>query len=82
MSPYEILYSMAVLRWLYAGRRIPIQIQQSSDWDRSASLHSIHAQILSHHTPVKVPKSKYLDLKLIVEGILRYSQTKALSMTS
>ena len=36
----------------------------------------LHTHILSHHAPVKVPKSKYnlqcLNLKLIAEGILRY----------
>ena len=37
--------------------------------------------MLSHHAPVKVPKSKYnlqcLNLKLVAEGILRYFSNKS-----
>ena len=46
----------------------------------------LHARILSHHAPVKIPKSKHnfqcLYFNLIAEGIYGISQTKSLSMTS
>ena len=52
-----------------------------SDWANGLTVYS-----LSHHAPVKVPKSKYnlqcLNLKLTAEGILHYFSNKALSMTS
>ena len=41
----------------------------------------LRAHILSHHAPVKVPKSKYnlqcLNLKLTAEGILHYFSNKS-----